>query len=160
VIIRPARAGDAEGIAAIWNPIIDDTAITFTTDRKTPEGLRDDIASRGAAFQVVEIDGKPAGFATYFPFRGGPGYARTKEHSIQLAPAARGQGAGRALMEALIDAARAEGVHSLWAGVSGENPDGVTFHARMGFKEVARLPQVGFKFGRYMDLILMQRLLS
>jgi phosphinothricin acetyltransferase len=158
--IRPARPGDAEAIAAIWNAVIDDTAITFTTERKTEQGLAADIATRGAGFQVACDAGAVVGFATYFPFRAGPGYAHTKEHSIQLAPAARGRGTGRALMAALEAAARAQGVHSLWAGVSGENPDGVSFHAALGFAEIARLPQVGYKFGRWMDLVLMQKMLN
>lgn len=157
--MRPARAGDAEAIAAIWNPVIDDTAITFTTLRKTVPGLQADIAERGPAFQVLECDGAVLGFASYFAFRGGPGYAHTKEHSIQIAEAGRGQGGGRLLMEALEAAARDAGVHSLWAGISGENPSGVAFHARLGFAHVARLPQVGFKFGRWMDLVLMQKFL-
>ena len=153
--IRHACSGDAAAIAAIWNPIIDDTAITFTTARKTEAALAADIEARGAAFQVAEAEGAVLGFATYFPFRAGPGYARTKEHTILLAPQARGRGVGRALMTALEQAARAEGVHSLWAGVSGENPGGVAFHAALGFAPVAVLPEVGFKFGRFMDLHLM-----
>ncbi|MGR3493890.1 N-acetyltransferase family protein [Citreimonas sp.] len=158
--IRPARPEDAEAIAAIWNVVIDETAVTFTTERKTVPGLQADIAARGRAFQVAEEEGRVLGFATYFPFRGGPGYAFTKEHSIQLAPEGRGRGLGRALMAALENAARAEGVHSLWAGISGENPSGVAFHAALGFVEVARLPQVGRKFDRWMDLVLMQKFLS
>ncbi|WP_370313427.1 N-acetyltransferase family protein [Sagittula sp.] len=159
MILRTAEPRDAAAIAAIWNEIIDHTAITFTTERKTPEGIVADIASRGPAFIVAEDAGRLAGFATYFPFRGGPGYAHTKEHSIQLEDHARGAGLGRLLMAELERVARAEGVHSLWAGVSGENPGGVAFHAAIGFTPIATLPQVGFKFGRWMDLVLMQKIL-
>ena len=77
--IRQADVGDAAGIAEIWNRMIRDTARTFTTDEKTVDGLKADIAARGAGFLVAELDGQLAGFATYFPFRGGPGYAHTKE---------------------------------------------------------------------------------
>ncbi|EPX85171.1 GNAT family N-acetyltransferase [Salipiger mucosus] len=160
MILRPAREADAEAIAAIWNPLIEGTAVTFTTAPKTPEGLRADIAARGAAFQVAEEGGALLGFATYFQFRGGPGYARTMEHSVQLAPEARGRGIGRALMAALEAEARAQGVHSMFAGVSGENPAGRAFHAALGYREVARLPEVGHKFGRWMDLLLMQKILG
>ncbi|WP_353474053.1 GNAT family N-acetyltransferase [Salipiger sp. H15] len=159
MIIRPARAEDAAAVAAIWNPIIDDSAATFTTLRKTPEGLQADFAARGPAFLVAEEEGLLLGFATFFQFRGGPGYARTMEHTVILGPAARGRGVGRALMAALMDEARAQGAHSLFAGVSGENPAGVDFHAALGFTEIARLPEVGLKFGRWMDLVLMQKFL-
>ena len=159
LLIRTARRRDAADIAAIWNQVIRDTAITFTTEAKTVEGLSSDIAARGGAFQVAEIDGTFAGFATYGAFRSGPGYACTKEHSIMLAAGARRQGAGRALMEALQAHARHEGVHSLWAGISSENPAAIPFHAALGFVEIARLPQVGYKFGRWMDLVLMQKML-
>jgi phosphinothricin acetyltransferase len=141
----------------ILNEVIDNTTITFTSERKTVQYVRDDIAARGAAFQVVELDGEAAGYASYFPFRNGPGYARTKEHSISLAPRARGKGAGRALMAALEAEARREGVHSLWAGVSAENPSGRAFHAAIGYTEIATLSEVGFKFGRWIDLVLMQK---
>ncbi|MCR9107524.1 GNAT family N-acetyltransferase [Marivita sp. XM-24bin2] len=159
MIIRPARAEDAEALTAILNDVIDNTTITFTSKRKTVEDVQSDIAAKGAAFLVVEIDGVAAGYASYFPFRNGPGYARTKEHSIALAQHARGKGAGRALMQVLEEVARADGVHSLWAGISAENMAGRYFHATLGFTEIATLPEVGFKFDRWIDLVLMQKML-
>ena len=162
MILRPAEARDAPAVAAILSPVIRETAATFTTLEKTPDGLAADFAVRaaeGKLFLLAEEAGELLGFATYFQFRNGPGYARTMEHSIILAPAARGRGVGRALMAALEDHARAAGVHSLWAGVSAENSAGIAFHRSVGFAEVARLPEVGHKFGRWMDLVLMQKIL-
>jgi len=155
--IRPAVISDAEAICGIWNPLIAETATTFTTALKTPDGIAADIADRQGAFLVAEQSGTLVGFATYFPFRGGPGYAYTKELSINLSDAARGQGLGRVLLTALETHAHGAGIHSLWAGVSGENPAGVAFHAKLGFEEIARLPEVGYKFGRWMDLVLLQK---
>lgn len=159
MLIRPAAPEDAAQIAAIWNAVIATSAATFTTDPKTEEALIADMAHRGAAFLAAVSEGAVLGFSTYWQFRGGPGYAWTVEHSIHLAPEARGQGVGRALMAALEDQARAEGMHSIIAGVSGENPEGRAFHARLGYVEQAILPEVGFKFGRWMDLVLMQKIL-
>lgn len=157
MIVRQARVGDAAGLAPILNEMVDRTTVTFTSERKTVEGIAGDIAARGAAYQVAEMGGGVVGLATYFPFRSGPGYVHTREHTIMLAEAARGAGAGRALMVRLEEVARAEGVHSLIAGVSGENAAGLAFHAAIGFVEVGRLPEVGFKFGRWLDLVLMQK---
>ena len=161
-MIRPATAADCAAIAAIWNPVIRDTLVTFTTAEKTVEGLAETLsekAAAGHAFLVAEDAGGLAGFATYGQFRAGPGYARTMEHSVILAPAARGRGLGRALMAALEDQAAAGGAHSIFAGVSGANPEGRAFHAALGYCEVAVLPEVGFKFGRWLDLVLMQKIL-
>ena len=159
MIVRPARPDDAEGILPILNHVIRDTAITFTSAEKTVDYVRQEIIDRNGAYFVAERAGSVMGFATCFQFRGGPGYAHTMEHSIALAAEARGQGAGRALLNAVCDHARGQGAHSMFAGVSAENPAGVAFHARMGFAQVARLPEVGFKFDRWMDLILMQKFL-
>lgn len=159
MIVRPACAGDAAALVVLWNPWIETSAITFSNELKTEAGLVADIAARGPAFQVAEEAGVLLGLATFFPFRSGPGYARTKEHTIILAPEAHGRGAGRALMAAIEEVARGQGVHSLIAGVSAENPAGVAFHAAVGFHETARMPEVGYKFGRWMDLVLMQKFL-
>ncbi|MFW2542064.1 N-acetyltransferase family protein [Primorskyibacter sp. 2E107] len=157
--IRQAGPADVPAVAALWNEVIAHTAITFTTEFKTPEGLARDITDRGPLFLVATQDDAVCGFATAFQFRGGPGYAHTFEHTVQLAPEARGLGAGRVLMAQLEDNLRAHGAHSLFAGVSGENPSGVAFHRAIGFTQIATLPEVGFKFGRWMDLVLMQKIL-
>ena len=162
-MIRPAGPGDVAGILAIWNPIIRDTAVTFNAAEKSGDEVAALIAARqataGHGFLVSEGEGGVAGFVTWGAFRGGVGYARTAEHTILLAPSARGRGLGRALMAAAGDAARGGGIHSLFAGISAENAAGVAFHAALGFAEVARLREVGWKFGRWMDLILMQKFL-
>lgn len=161
-MIRPARPSDAAAIAAVWNPFIRDTAVTFNPVEKSEGDIAAMIADRqtaGHGFLVAEQAGAVIGFASYAQFRGGAGYARTMEHTIILSPAAQGTGLGRALMTALEDHARAAGIHSLIAGVSAENPAGRAFHAAIGFAEISILPQVGHKFGRWMDLVLMQKIL-
>lgn len=158
MIVRPATAQDAAAIAGIWNPQILDTATTFTTEEKTLDGLVGDIGHQ--PFFVAVEGCRVAGFATYVQFRRGPGYIHTMEHSLVLAPWARGQGWAAGLLRTLEDHARGQGVHSMMAGVSGENPAGVAFHERQGYRQIAILPEVGYKFGRWMDLVLMQKLLT
>lgn len=159
MIVRAATLADAEAIGQIHNPIIRDTAITFNSRERTHEEIREAIRIL-PCFLVAEMGGKLGGFLSYDQFRKGPGYARCMEHTIIIAAEAQGQGVGRSLIQAAEQHAKANGVGSLWAGVSAENPKGVTFHARHGFVEVARLPRVGFKFGRWMDLILMRKWLG
>jgi phosphinothricin acetyltransferase len=158
-VIRPAAPADAPAIAAIWNRVIRDTAQTFTTAEKDPADLARAMTA-GQPFLVAETGRAPiAGFVTYFQFRGGPGYAYTVEHSVHVAQEARGRGLGRALMAAAEAHARAAGAHSMIAGVAGENAGGAAFHAAIGYREIARLPEVGWKFGRWHDLVLMQKML-
>ena len=159
MIVRPAILEDAAGIREIVNLIIRDTTISFKPYEYSLEDTEKLIANARGIF-VAEQGSKIIGYASYDQFRNGPGYARTMEHSIALLPDARGLGAGRALMDTVETHARAAGVGSLWAGVSGENPLGVEFHRRMGFEEVARLPKVGFKFDRWLDLTLMRKWLD
>lgn len=157
-MIRPATLADAAAIAALWNPWILDTAITFASVEKTAADIGAMIETRPCFF-VAETTSL-LGFATYSQFRGGNGYATCMEHTVILSPDARGQGAGRALLQAVEAHARAGGAHQMIAGVSGENPDARAFHAAQGYHEVATLREAGFKFGRFMDLVLMQKFLS
>ena len=109
---------------------------------------------------MTEALGKVTGFALIAPFRAGPGYRKTKEVTVYLDPAAQGAGQGAALLDAMCDQAKAQGVTRIVAGIGGENPGAVGFFTAQGFTEVGRLPGVGFKFDREMDLILMMRQLG
>tara|TARA_R110000751_G_C13745586_1_gene477878 strand:+ start:707 stop:1183 length:477 start_codon:yes stop_codon:yes gene_type:complete len=158
-VIRAAHPDDAPAIAAIWNAVIAQPHITFTTDTKSDASVAQMIAERAGAFRVAETDGTVAGFATFGSFRSGPGYRHTAEHSIMLGPQARGRGLGRALMDALESDAKAADIHLLVAGISGGNPDAVAFHNRLGFAHSGRIPQAGYKFGQWFDLILMHKVI-
>jgi phosphinothricin acetyltransferase len=161
-MIIEAGARHAAGIAAIWNPVIRDSAITFNAQEKPENDLVRLIVTRanaGHGFFVAEEAGDVLGFATYAQFRGGIGYARAMEHTVMLAPEARGKGLGRGLMEALEAHARDRDAHSMIAGISGENEDGINFHKKIGYADVARITEVGWKFDRWLDLVLMQKFL-
>ena len=159
-VIRPAVAQDAAAVAALWNGMIRDSLSTFTTDEKTPAEIAALIAARADAFWVAKGEGAVLGFVTYGSFRGGPGYAATVEHSIVLSEAAQGRGLGRDLMTQAIEAAAAQGRHTMVAAISSANPGAVTFHEKLGFAQVGRMPEVGRKHGQWLDLILMQKTLT
>ncbi|MEO3415605.1 N-acetyltransferase family protein [Roseovarius sp. CAU 1744] len=162
MIIRAAASGDAGAICAYWNPQIRDTAITFTTVEKDATGLARTIEtclSEGRAYLVAADEDDILGHATYAPFRSGPGYAFTAENTVIVAPDAWGTGVSQALMTALEEHARTAGIHSMIAGISSENPRAVAFHEKIGYRLVATVPEAGRKFGRWMDLVLMQKLL-
>ncbi len=153
-MIRRATLQDADVIATIWNPIIRNTTVTFNSVERTVQDVARMIETRPVF--VVEA-GSVAGFATYGPFRNGVGYRYVAEHTIVLAEAARGHGGGRALMNALEQDAKSKQIKTLWAGISAENEGGLAFHKAIGFVEHTRLPEVGHKFGRFHDLVLLQK---
>lgn len=166
MLIRDARDDDAGAIAALHNALISTTTVTWTEELDTPEHRRAWIRQqRDAGFPVLvaESDGAAIGFTTYEHFRGEgkwPGYRFTAELSIHVAEPQWGNGVGRALMEELVARARAAGIHVLVAGIDGANDASIRFHERLGFTVVGRMPQTGVKFGRWLDLVLMQRILD
>ena len=157
--VRAANLGDASGIMAIWNPIIRLTTATFTTEEKTLPGTQSLIETAACAL-VAENDSGVRGFAISAPFRAGAGYVHTEEVTVYVAPEVRETGIGRQLLAALEENAAARGVTRLIVGVSGENVDAPDFFRRFGFAETARLPKVGFKFDREIDLIFMMKSLT
>jgi phosphinothricin acetyltransferase len=156
--VRSATPEDAAAVTALWNRMIKDTLATFTTQAKTDVQIADMITARSPAFWVAETD-RVIGFATFGPFRSGPGYAATMEHTVIVDAAALRGGTGSALMDAVEAGARAQGGHVLVAGISSANPNAVAFHQQKGFTQVARMPEVGRKAGQWLDLILMQKTL-
>lgn len=158
--IRAATAADAEASCAIANWVIRETLATFNTTEATPAEVAARIEASQGGYFVAEQAGQVLGHAYRFPFRSGPGYRFTAEHSIHLLPAAQGQGAGRALMQALEAQAKEAGLHVLVASVSSANPGAIAFHAALGYAETARMPQLGCKWGQWLDTVFMQKILT
>jgi phosphinothricin acetyltransferase len=104
--------------------------------------------------------GTVVGFASFGDFRIGAGYRFTVEHTVHVRGDRRGAGLGTALMRQLIEHAAASGKHVMIGGVDAGNEPSIRFHERLGFEQVARLNEVGFKFGRWLDLVFLQRRLQ
>ena len=101
------------------------------------------------------------GFASFGDFRAWPGYRFTVEHSVHVRSDCRGRGVGHTLMTALLlTRGRALGKHVMMAGVDADNAGSIRFHERLGFERVGHLREVGFKFGRRLDLVFLQRMLD
>lgn len=164
--IRDATVADLPAIVDLYNRFVLTRAIAWTEALQTLDervGWFERQQAAGFPVLVAEVDGAVLGFAAYGHFRGAgkwPGYDRTVEHTIHVGEEAWGRGLGRALLEELVARARSAGMHVMVAAIDGENEESMRFHARLGFVEVARMPEVGHKFGRWLDLVLMQRVLD
>lgn len=157
-MIRDARQGDCPAIAAIWNPIVRDTAVTFWPTERSEAEIATLIADRqrqGHPFVVFEDGHAVRGFTTYGQFRSGGGYARSMEHTIHVAPGARGAGLGRQLLAWIEDHARRRGHRLMIGGITATNAGSLRFHASAGYAEWGRIPCAGWKFGVFHDLVLM-----
>lgn len=166
VLIRDAALTDLPAITAIYNALLDTTTHEWTEQLHTVEERTEWLAAKRAsghpALVAVEAD-EIVGWATYGDFRDSqrwPGYRFTVEHSIHVREDCWGRGVGRTLIDALIDRAVGDGKHVMVAGIDAANVRSITFHERIGFFEVARMPEIGEKFGRRLDLVLMQRFLD
>lgn len=158
MILRDARVADVSRIAAIWNPIVRDTDITFWPAERSDDDIAGMIRDRqdaGHAFVVAADGDRILGFATYGQFRNGAGYARSMEHTIHVAGDSRSHGIGRLLLTGIEDHARRAGHRLLIGGITATNKGSLRFHARMGYGEWGRIPHAGWKFGRFHDLVLM-----
>jgi len=164
--IRDAAPDDLPAIRRIYNALIATTTVAWSETLETAEQREDWFRARQErdhAVLVADVDGEAIGFAAYGDFRGAgrwTGYRCTVEHTIHVDEAHWGAGVGRALLEALIDRARAQGLHVMVGAIDGDNAESIRFHERLGFVEVARMPEIGTKFGRWLDLVLMQRILD
>lgn len=157
--IRAAREEDAPGIAAIYNDAVaHSTAIwndelVDATNRAAWLMAHRDL---GYPVLVAAEDDRVLGYATFGDWRAFDGYRHTVEHSVYVHADARGRGLGRTLMVALIDEARRLGKHVMVAGIDASNTGSIRLHERLGFTSVGLLPQVGMKFGRWLDLAFLQ----
>lgn len=164
VSIRDAGPGDLDAILAIYNDAVVNTTAVYTEAPRIPDEQRAWFAqkqSQGLPVLVaVGDDGAVAGFASYGPFRPWPGFRATVENSLYVDPARRGRGIGGHLLAALLERGRQQGYHVMVAGIDGDNATSLHLHVKAGFRETARMPEVGQKFGRWLTLVFLQKNLS
>ena len=159
MIIREATHDDALLLTEIYNHEVETGTALWNVEAVDLENRLAYLAAqkaKGNPVLIAEVDGEMAGYATYGAFRPQDGFHLTAEHSIYLRAAYQGQGIGPKLLAALIDRVRANGLHVLIGAIDGENTGSIALHKRLGFVETGRLPQAGMKFGRWLDLVLLQ----
>lgn len=162
-LIRDAEETDLEAILDIHNTAIrEGTAIWSVNpvDLANRRAVLEERRSRNFPFLVAVEGTTLLGYATFGDFRPHDGYFKTVEHSIYVHTDHHRRGVGRALMPPLIEAAHRLGKHAMVGGIDATNTASINLHEAFGFTRVGLLPQVGFKFGRYLDLLFMQKLLD
>jgi L-amino acid N-acyltransferase len=158
VLIRPAATEDVLAITSLLNALIATTTIEWTDTPKTTDSTLEWLSEHETVL-VAEEGGEVVGVAAFGWFRDvvkRPGYRFTVENTIHVREDRWGSNIGTELMRALIDEARQSGKHSMVAAIDGENEASIRFLQRLGFVEVGRMPEIGAKFGRWLDLILLE----
>lgn len=163
ITIRDATLDDLPGILEIYNHAIIHTTSVYSEHPHTLY-MRitwyNDRVGNGFPVIVAESDGQIAGFGTYGHFRVWPCYRYTVEHSVYVHIDHRGKGVSKLLLQPLIGNAREKNLHAMIAGIDAENQVSYKLHQSFGFTEVAHFKEVGFKFGRWLDLKFMELLLN
>jgi len=154
----------ATAVLDIFNEAILTSTALYDYKPRTPESMIGWFeAKRAGGFPVIGVEdegGTLLGFGSYGTFRAWPAYKYSVEHSVYVHKDHRGKGLGRVLVQALIAAARDRDMHALIGGIDATNTGSIALHEQLGFRHVGTLPEVGFKFGRWLDLAFYQLLLE
>ncbi len=162
VLVRQARADDLPEISRIYNYAILNTTSTFDTEPKTVEQWQDMLAKQTEAYPllVAESGGRVAGWGVLRPAVDRSAARFTVENAVYVDPDFQGRGIGSALLSELIERARANGYHAIVAMVVAGNEASERLHRRLGFEQVGLMREIGWKFDRWLDLIVMEKLLE
>jgi L-amino acid N-acyltransferase YncA len=164
LLIRPATADDIPAVTAIYAHAVLHGSATFELEPPDTAEMtrrRDDVLAKRLPWLVAERDGRVLGYAYAAPFRPRLAYRFCLEDSIYLAPDARGQGVGRLLLAELIAACETRGARQMLAVIGdSENAASIGVHRACGFEHTGVLKAAGWKFGRWVDVVLMQRTLG
>ncbi len=160
--IRPAELSDAPAIMGIYNPVVQTSTATFDLEPRTlaqQEAWLQDRSGARIVLVAVDDDGTIAGFAALSSYRDRPAYSTTVEDSVYVDPDFQGCGVGRLLLGSLVDTARAHGFHAMIARIVSDHEASIALHSACGFEIIGHEREVGRKFGRWLDVTLMERLL-
>ena len=164
MIVRTATEADAEALAAIYSDAVLHGFGTFEEDPPSAADMdarRRVVQERGLPYLVAEIDGRVLGFAYAGPFRPRAAYRYTLEDSVYVSPEAKGKGVGRAVLSAVIAACETLGIRQLMAVIGDtENAGSIGLHRALGFEQTGVGRSVGFKHGRWVDIVHMQKALN
>lgn len=160
--LRLATRDDADPIRAIYNLEVTTSTVTFDLVPRSLEDQQAWLAARSGAHAVLvaEIDGAVAGFGSLSPWRDRPAYSTTVEDSIYVHRAHQGQGVGKALLTELVRTATAHGFHACMARIVGGHDASIALHHACGFEVVGTEREVGRKFNKWLDVVLMERMLT
>lgn len=161
-MLRKARMEDLETIRELLNENIRTTTSVYHLTEKDTAYMKQwfcDKMDAGLPVFVVEEEGILLGYATYGPYRPYEGFRQTVEHSLYVAKERQRQGVGRILLDALVGEARKGGYHAMVAYIDADNEASIALHGRSGFGVCGKLREVGCKFGQYLDVVIMEKLL-
>lgn len=160
-LIRPSRNEDLDTITRIYAHHVLHGTGTFETTPPTPEemaGRRSDVLDRGLPWLVIEVDGQVKGFAYGNWFKPRPAYRYSVEDSIYMDPGATGKGLGRLLLTELLTQCERAGVRKVMAVIGDSaNTGSIGLHRALGFEQAGVVPSCGWKFGRWLDIVLMHK---
>ena len=162
ILVRTATANDLPAMLVIYNDIIINTTAVYDYEPHTIEMRRQWFTTKqeqGFPVFVAEENGVIVGFSSFGTFRTWAGFKHTVENSIYVSAEHRGKGIGKLLLPPLINAAKEFKLHAIVAGIDATNVVSIKLHEKFGFVEVAHFKEVGFKFGRWLDLKFMELIL-
>ena len=161
MLVRLAQAADVEAIRAIYNLEVLESTVTFDLVPRSHDDQREWLAAHaGAHPAIVAVDGEDvAGFGSLSPYKDRPAYSTTVEDSVYVHRDRRGQGVGKAILGELLHLATTHGFHAVIARIVGDHEASIALHRGCGFELVGTEKEVGRKFGRWLDVVELQRLL-
>jgi phosphinothricin acetyltransferase len=161
VLARLATIDDAEATRAIYNVEVSESTVTFDLVPRTLDEQRVWLTARSGAHAVLvaEDDGDVVGFGSFSPYRDRPAYSTTVEDSVYVRRDQQGKGVGKLLLAELITLATSHGFHTMIARIVGGHDASISLHQSLGFDVVGTEREVGRKFGRWLDVLVMQKLL-